>query len=391
VLNHETQGSIMVVDDQPANLRLMENMLKQQGYGVRSFPRGRMALAAAGQQAPDLILLDINMPDMNGYEVCERLKSNPQLAGIPVIFLSALDATEDKVKAFRCGGVDYVSKPFQFEEVQARVETHLKLRRAQQAEQDLLEKTLRGVVSGLCELVQITSPVLALRSRAIRDMVLWVTREMGLDNPWQYEIAATLCLVGCITLPDDVFERCYAGENPSSDEEQMFRTHPDTAARQLLNIPRLEAVAEMIRHQQAPEGNPSVSEPVRAGARMLHLALELDRRVSRGAPFRSVLEHLKTSPAGFDRRMLDALASYSPATKEFERRSVPIHELRAGMVLEKDVLSSSGNVIILKEGTVLTETWIERLVNFAKFRSVATLVPVRISPRTGLSRLSRAQ
>jgi DNA-binding response OmpR family regulator len=101
--------------------------------------------------------------------------------------------------------VDYVSKPFQFEEVQARVETHLKLRRAQQAERDLLEKTLNGVVSGLCELVQITSPALALRSRAIRDIVRWVTREMGLVNPWQYEVAATLCLVGCITLPDDVF------------------------------------------------------------------------------------------------------------------------------------------------------------------------------------------
>src|SRR5450432_688512 len=293
MLNQASQGSIMVVDDQPANLRLMENMLKQQGYGVRSFPRGRMALAAAGQQAPDLILLNINMPDMNGYEVCERLKCDPRLAEIPVIFLSALDATEDKVKAFRAGGVDYVSKPFQFEEVQARVETHLRLRRAQRAEHDLLEKTLNGVVSGLCELIQITSPMLALRSRAIRDIVLWLTREMGLEYALQYEIAATLCLVGCITLPDDVFERCYAGESPSSEEEQMFRTHPGTAARQLLNIPRLEAVAEMIRHQQVPEGDPPVSEPVRAGARMLHLALELDRMVVRGASFRSALEHLK--------------------------------------------------------------------------------------------------
>jgi CheY-like chemotaxis protein len=120
VVSQETQASIMVVDDQPANLKLMEGMLKKQGYGVRSFPRGRMALTAAGRQAPDLILLDINMPEMTGYEVCERLKSDPRLARIPVIFLSALDATEDKVKAFHSGGVDYVSKPFQFEEVLAR-------------------------------------------------------------------------------------------------------------------------------------------------------------------------------------------------------------------------------------------------------------------------------
>jgi two-component system, sensor histidine kinase and response regulator len=122
-----TQGNIIVVDDQPANLKLMEDMLRQQGYGVRSFPRGRMALTAASEQPPDLILLDINMPEMNGFEVCERLKADQKLAFIPVIFLSALNETDDKVRAFRAGGVDYITKPFQFEEVQARVETHLSL------------------------------------------------------------------------------------------------------------------------------------------------------------------------------------------------------------------------------------------------------------------------
>jgi two-component system sensor histidine kinase/response regulator len=119
--------NIMVVDDQPANLKLMEDMLKQQGYRVRSFPRGRMALIAASEQPPDLILLDINMPEMNGFEVCERLKADTELASIPVIFLSALSETEDKLKAFQCGGVDYITKPFQFDEVHARVETHLSL------------------------------------------------------------------------------------------------------------------------------------------------------------------------------------------------------------------------------------------------------------------------
>lgn len=123
--------NIMVVDDQPANLKLLEEMLKQQGYGVRSFPRGRLALAAAAHCPPDLILLDINMPEINGFEVCQRLKSDPVLARIPVIFLSALNETEDKIKAFRAGGVDYVTKPFQFDEVQSRVDTHLKVSRLQ--------------------------------------------------------------------------------------------------------------------------------------------------------------------------------------------------------------------------------------------------------------------
>jgi two-component system, sensor histidine kinase and response regulator len=121
------QSDIMIVDDNPANLKLLEDMLSQQGHEVRSFPLGRLALAAAMNNPPDLILLDINMPEMDGYTVCQRLKSTERLADIPIVFLSALNDTQDKVKAFRSGAVDYISKPFQFEEVHARVETHLKL------------------------------------------------------------------------------------------------------------------------------------------------------------------------------------------------------------------------------------------------------------------------
>src|ERR1700691_4637156 len=106
VMDNKPQSNIIVVDDQPANLKLMEDILKQEGYGVRSFPRGRLALAAAAQQPPDLILLDINMPEMDGFEVCKRLKADKLLAAIPVIFLSALNDTKDKVRGFRSGAVD---------------------------------------------------------------------------------------------------------------------------------------------------------------------------------------------------------------------------------------------------------------------------------------------
>ena len=120
-------GNILIVDDTPANLRLLSNMLVEQGYKVRLSPNGKLALMNAQAAPPDLILLDIKMPGMNGYEVCEQLKADPRTRDIPVIFISALDQTEDKVKAFTFGGVDYVTKPFQVEEVLARVETHLRL------------------------------------------------------------------------------------------------------------------------------------------------------------------------------------------------------------------------------------------------------------------------
>src|SRR6204780_2308622 len=106
-------------------------MLKERGYKVPPVPSGKLALLAARRDPPDLILLDINMPDMNGYEVCEHLKADDKLKGIPVIFISALTEQLDKVKAFTVGGVDYLTKPFQMDELHARVETHLNLRRLQ--------------------------------------------------------------------------------------------------------------------------------------------------------------------------------------------------------------------------------------------------------------------
>ena len=127
----EQPASILVVDDTPANLQVLAGMLKDRGYKVRPVPSGKLALLAARRDPPDLILLDINMPEMNGYEVCEHLKADDTLKGIPVIFISALTEQLDKVKAFAFGGVDYITKPFQMEELHARVETHLKLRRLQ--------------------------------------------------------------------------------------------------------------------------------------------------------------------------------------------------------------------------------------------------------------------
>lgn len=127
-----TKGDILIVDDTPANLRLLSQMLSEQGYQVRPVLEGRLALIAAQVKPPDLILLDIRMPDLNGYQVCERLKSDSKTKDIPIIFISALDAIQDKVKAFTVGGVDYITKPFHVEEVLARVETHLALHKLQE-------------------------------------------------------------------------------------------------------------------------------------------------------------------------------------------------------------------------------------------------------------------
>jgi len=132
--------SILMVDDNPANLQVLTSMLKQSGWRPRPVTSGQLGLQAARKEPPDLILLDVNMPEMNGYEVCKQLKADARLADIPVIFVSALGETMDKVRGFSVGGVDYITKPFQLDEVKARVTTHLELRRQRRELQASYEK-----------------------------------------------------------------------------------------------------------------------------------------------------------------------------------------------------------------------------------------------------------
>ncbi len=147
-MTEDNKGNILIVDDTPENLQVLSATLSDRGYKVRGVIKGSMAIRAAKSAPPDLILLDIKMPDLTGYEVCEQLKAEPQTKEIPVIFISALDEVLDKVKAFEIGGVDYITKPFQVEEVLARVEHQLTIKRLQkqlvsqnqQLQQEIVER-----------------------------------------------------------------------------------------------------------------------------------------------------------------------------------------------------------------------------------------------------------
>jgi DNA-binding response OmpR family regulator len=147
-MNSTIKDAILVVDDQPANLKVLLSFLQTHKFQIYVADSGLRALSILSKVVPDLVLLDVMMPDIDGFETCRRIKADQRLTGIPVVFMTALDSVEDKLAGFSAGGVDYITKPFQQVEVLARIRTHITLRkRERELEQALAElKTLSGIL-----------------------------------------------------------------------------------------------------------------------------------------------------------------------------------------------------------------------------------------------------
>ena len=179
--------NILIVDDEPINLRLLSLMLSKHGYLVRPMFSGLEALEAAQAAPPDLILLDIMMPEIDGYEVCRQLKANEQTRSIPVLFLSALTDTEDKIKGFACGGLDFITKPFQPEEVIARIETHLKLRHLQREVrmQEVIARELLNASPDAAYLVNTNDIILTLNEPGAKELGQSISELLG-KCIWDY-------------------------------------------------------------------------------------------------------------------------------------------------------------------------------------------------------------
>jgi len=221
-------SSILIVDDASENLRVLAAVLKRGGLVPRPVTSGRLAIEAAVIDPPDLILLDVNMPEMSGLDVCRWFKQDERLRGIPIIFISGLQGIDDKVDAFRAGGVDYVSKPFQDQEVLARIKTHLCLRRLHvklgshtlQLEQRIADQIKVATSSQMAtifalaklaeardddtgqhiERVQIFSRVLAEQMRAMRLHIAQLTTAF-IENLYQ---TASLHDIGKVGIPDAI-------------------------------------------------------------------------------------------------------------------------------------------------------------------------------------------
>ncbi|MBK9160084.1 MAG: response regulator [Nitrosomonadales bacterium] len=262
------KGNILAVDDTPASLRLLTDLLKNEGYEVRSAINGELALHAALEAPPDLMLLDIRMPGMDGYEVCRRLKAEDSLRDIPVIFVSAASEMDEKLMGFRVGAVDYVTKPYQRAELVARVSTHMELHQLRDHLEETIqtrtsqllesEKRLRGSllssIEALASMVEFRDPYTAGHQRRVATLADEIAKGMGLD-PNQTEgikLAAIVHDVGKIQVPAEILSM---PRRLSELEFGLIKTHSQIGYDILKSIDFPWPIAQIVwQHHERMDG-----------------------------------------------------------------------------------------------------------------------------------------
>ncbi|PXW89639.1 putative two-component system response regulator [Nitrosomonas sp. Nm84] len=254
---------VLIVDDTLANLKTLATILKEENYKIHPATSGKLALDSINHSLPDLILLDIRMPDMDGYEVCKIIRNMPSCNSIPIIFISALDDVSDKVKAFSMGGNDYIIKPFREEEVKARVATHLKIKCYQDKMEDLVAAALNEInalnheiIETQGELLFRLSEVCESRSRETGSHVKRVSefsylfaKHYGCSNEEAELIkyASPMHDIGKIGIPDSILHK--AGKL-DPEEWRIMQSHPVLGYEILHGSPRpLIALAAQIAYE----------------------------------------------------------------------------------------------------------------------------------------------
>ena len=351
-------SSVMIVDDVPENLQVLAKMLQQDGFLVRPVPDGRLAIHAATNEPPDLILLDILMPVMDGYQVCRELKLHPVTREIPVIFLSALTETFDKVKAFEAGGVDYITKPFQFEEVRARVCTHLELYRLNRENQALIAKTLAASARTLVDMLSVIQPVIFDQSNRLRRYMRLAAKQLHIraDVCLQWEIAALLSQLGCVAVAENLLRKKQQGEFLSLEEVLAFQTHATVAADLIGGVPRMEMASEIIRRQHEPfrqeEGlhfSVEGTEDTTLGGHVLRMLVDFDYLQMAGKDGVGALIVMLEKPAAYSPALIEVLRHVVEEEGKDQVEWVRLDDLTAGMILMEDIMAESGKVVLHRQ------------------------------------------
>ncbi|MGR3319487.1 MAG: response regulator [Candidatus Anammoxibacter sp.] len=375
-------ANILIVDDHETNRNVLNDFVSALGHVPILAEDGLSAMEKMKKQPVDVVLLDILMPEMDGYKVLNCMKVNKRLRNIPVIMISVVEEMESIVRCIKKGADDYLTKPFEPTLLKARIEACLKKKRLHDTEHELLENTLGGSIKVLTDILAIVNPTAFGRAARIKRYVRCMVEYYALPDSWQYDVAAMLSQIGCVTLPQDIIGKIYARQVLTTKEQDMYSSHPSIGRDLVSKIPRLENISSMIALQQKSNFGPNASEEpgqrdiVILGGQMLKVAIVYDSLIINGASHDEAVDTLQKQPDEYDPPLVLALSTLPDIHVEMKLTSVSIDKLDTSMILDEDVMKD--DVLLVDKGTELTPAVIERLHHFVGEKQAAELIRVLV-------------
>jgi response regulator RpfG family c-di-GMP phosphodiesterase len=366
---------VLYVDDEE-NVLLAVKRHQRKSFDLHTCAVPQEALERIrGGETFAVVVSDLRMPLMDGVEFLKAVQGlMPDATRIMVTGNADLESAK---RAVNDGHVyRFLNKPCEPELLREAIHSGVRIYELVVSERDLLERTLRGAIEVLTQTLSLSNPEAFGRASRIRRHVVGLVRRLGLENPWQYEVAAMLSQLGAITVPPDVTRKAYRGQPLSVEEGSMLAQSPAVASRLLRAIPRLEDVAEMVRLQNAACKGGAEEPPL--GARILRLALDFDVLIGRGTSSSDAIKALRQAPEHtYDPGVLAAADELMLADGTHEERTIPLRELRVGMIVA-DPLATEEGLLVVAAGHEVTESLLERLHNWARSSVHRVREPIRV-------------
>ena len=372
---------ILVVDDEPNVLHGLQRRLRD-SFQVETALGGVAAIEAVKERGPfPVILSDMRMPGVGGIEFLGWLRKNHP-DSVRMVLTGHADL-ESASRAVNDGQIfRFLTKPCPPETMVEAIRAGIRQYQLILAERDLLERTLKESIRILTEVLSLVHPEAFSHTSRVSRRVGTLVRKLSPDERWEIEIAALLSQLGCLALPTDTVSRAYAGQPLSPSEESLFRSHPTVAADLLGKIPRMEAVAEIIRGQtqdySAMESPPPSSARERRrhlGSQIIRIAIDLDLLMVGGMPFSAAMEELEKRRGLYNPQLLDLVRSLHGDESPTVAQDLNIRDLATGMILDQDLRAQNG-VLLATRGRTISGALLARLGGFAE--TVGVDQPIRV-------------
>ena len=382
------KGVVLIVDDDPVVRKLTRDMLSKITDAVHAVSCGADAVRVAPQLDPDLILLDVTMPDMDGFEVCEKLRADPRTREVPIIMVTALNDRQSRLRGLESGADDFISKPYDRMELRTRVKTILKVNRYRRLmdERDQRQRAWQGALKVLSELLAIRDPETFGVAQRVERRAIDLARRLRMPDTDNIRLAAMFCQLGRLTIPDSVLEKASSNIHLNPAEKTMMRGIPESGRTILEHIPELKQIANIVYWQDKNYDGTGFplsdldGRTIPIASRIIRVARDFEQLIEAGLSSDEAQLRLHTQDRWYDPAVLTALdAQLLDEAAEYSMRAMTIRlaDLRIGMEILEEIITTDDLLVVVGAGTQITGPMLERLHNFARLKGIREPIVIK--------------